>query len=54
MISKSSTLTNFRKYKGIDTALIENGSSLQISGIGDSNIKQKKYHFATSKCFICS
>lgn len=41
MIGKTDMLTNPRKYKGINTVLIGNGSSLQISGIDDTTIKQK-------------
>lgn len=33
-------LSNFRKYVGFDLALIGDGSSLPIVGVGDTNIKQ--------------
>ena len=41
MTGKPGMLTNIRKYFGIDSAIIGDGSSLPILGTGESCIKQK-------------
>ena len=42
MTGQSGMLTNLRKYKGADSIIIGNGSSIPILGIGDTQIKQQK------------
>jgi hypothetical protein len=37
---QSGMLTNLCKYKGADSVIIGNGSSIPIFGIGDTQIKQ--------------
>ena len=40
MTCKVDVLTNLRSYKGTNGVIIGDGLSLQINGIGDTNIKQ--------------